>query len=501
MAFGSSERSPLVTMVLNEASQTAQAPPLFNATATSIIQDTRRLIERSRGVQKQITRTVAADAATFATVLLPLAHAENAMAVESHLLVFYKSVSADESLRDASRSAQNLIDDFAVETAMNEDLFRLVDAVFQRKSDEILEPEYRHFLQKRHQEHARNGMGLPAGAQRDRFREIKSRLSELTTGFRKNLAEDNAGIWLTTQELEGVPEGLLSGLEKKGLSGDYDDSDMLRVTFDYPVLIPVLRYARQDETRKRVYIGNENKCEQNVAIFREVILLRDEAARLLGYPNHAAMRIQDKMAKTPETVAKFLLDLQSNLTDGGERELKKLKQLKKAHMEARGEDFDGFYFLWDHPYYNRLMLETEYSVDQQVIKDFFPLQTTISGMLEIFQAIFGLVFTEIVGEARNALTTSGRGDETIWHEDVQIFSVWNSAEEGDDFVGYLYTDLFVRGGKTGGASNFNLVPVLYPWSFFVFSQMLISPAGLHPTRWNTSTSCHSAGMQLRQARP
>lgn len=456
----------VVAMALNNSNLPAPASPpmtapLIAATATSIIQDTIRLIENSRQVQDQLVKTTGPDSATFATVLLPLAHAKNTMATESARLIFYKSVSADEDLRDASRKAQTLLDDFAVETAVNEGLFRLIEAVFRQSSSEILDLEWSHYLQKRFHEHARNGLGLPAGSQCDRFREVKTRISELTSEFRRNLAEDEDGIWLTVSELEGVPIETLARLEKqqKGQSGSEADPTMLFVTFGFPVFIPVLRYANRAETRKRVYIANENKCEKNVDIFREVVILRDEAARLLGYPSHAALRTQDKMTKTPETVEQFLADLQAKLTAGGQREVQKLKALKTAHMEDRGEVPDGCYFLWDHAYYNRLMLEKEYSVDHQTIKDFFPLQTTISGMLEIFQAIFGLVSTEIVGEARNTLSPSGRGADTVWHEDMQIFSVWNSEDEGGDFAGYLYTDLYPRGGKTGGVSNFNLVPV------------------------------------------
>jgi metallopeptidase MepB len=233
----------------------------------------------------------------------------------------------------------------------------------------------------------------------------------------------------------------------------------LRVTFKYPDLYPTLRYAKNSETRRRVYIANENKCNQNVPIFKETVVLCDEAARLLGYPNHAAFSIEDKMAKKPETVDIFLGDLRSRLTAGGQRELEKLKQLKSADLDSLGEPFDGQFFLWDQGFYNRLMLEKEHLVDQQKIAEYFPLQTTIRGMLEIFQHLFGLIFVEITGDERNRLADSGKGSDIVWHEDVQIFSVWDDEEEGSGFVGYLYLDLFPREGKYGHAANFNLSPV------------------------------------------
>jgi len=447
-------------MVPDKLRKPPQAPPVFTGTPTSIVDDTKRLIERSRKVQDQIAGNVQPDTATFANVLLPLAHVENAMTLEAHILGFYKAVSTDSKLRDASSEAQKLLDDFAIETAMHEDLYKLVDAVLKKNED--LDPESYQLLGKEHKDYIRNGLKLPAGPKRDRFKEIKKRLIQLSIGFRKNQIEENGGIWFIPQELEGVPEDVLSGLEK----GKGEHRGMLRLTFKYPDLYPTLRYAKNSETRKRFYIANENKCNQNVPLFKEAMVLRDEAARLLGYPNHAAFCIEDKMAKKPEAVDTFLDDLRSRLAAGGQREIEKLKQLKKVDLDSQGESFDGQYFLWDHGFYNRLMLEKQYSVDQQKIAEYFPLQTTIRGMLEIFQYLFGLVFVDITGDERNKLADSGKGSDIVWHEDVQVFSVWDDDEQGSGFVGYLYLDLFPREGKYGHAANFNLQPVCMIFTFW-----------------------------------
>jgi metallopeptidase MepB len=404
-------------------------------------------------VQDQVAGNVKPDAATFGNVLQPLANVENIIALEGHILGFYKAVSFDSKLRDASREAQKLLDDFAIETAMREDLYKLVDAVLKRKED--LDQESCLLLDKTHKDYIRNGLRLPVGYKRDRFKEVKKRLIQLSIEFRKNQIEEAGGVWFTPQELEGVPEDVLAGLEK----GEGENDGLLRLTFKYPDLIPTLRYAKNSETRKRFYIANENKCKQNVPIFKEVMVLRDEAARLLGYPNHATFRIEDKMAKKPKAVDDFLGDLRSRMVTGGQREIEKLKELKKADLESRGQPFDDHYFFWDHGFYNRLMLEKQYSVDQQKIAEYFPLQTTIRGMLEIFQNLFGLVFVEITGDKRDKLAESGKGSDIVWHEDVQVFSTWDDSEQGSGFLGYLYLDLFPREGKDGHPSNYNLQPV------------------------------------------
>ncbi|THC87473.1 hypothetical protein EYZ11_013081 [Aspergillus tanneri] len=402
-----------------------QQPPTFTATPVSITQDTKYLIERAREGQHQIKRNVQPNTATFINVILPLAHIDNALATKSHILVFHRAVSTNPELRNASIEARNLLDNYNMETMMDDGLFALVDAVFRKNEDLDLE-SYR-LLRKLYMGYVRYGLRLSAGCQRDRFREIQSRLSWIKAEFQRNLVEANsAGIWFTAGELDGLPD-----------------------------LFQTLRYAKHSETRRRIYIANENKCGQNVSLFKEAILLRDEAARLLGYPSHAALRIEDKMAKCPETVNSFLSDLQARLRENGKREVEKLKQLKEADLESRGESFDGRYFLWDHQYYHRMMLEKLYSVNQRKIAEYFPLQSTITGMLRICETLFGLFFSEFTRDERTKLATPG--DALVWHEDVQVFSVWN-ADEDDGFVGYFYMDLFLREGKYANAANFNLIP-------------------------------------------
>ncbi|KAK2732701.1 hypothetical protein FQN57_002491 [Myotisia sp. PD_48] len=437
-----------------------QAPPLFTGTPTSIVADTRRLIELSRNIQDTVVAQVSTDNAKFDTVLLPLAHDENSMALESHILGFYQYVSTDGTLRNASTEAERLMNDFAIESAMREDLYKLVDAVVKRGEPEVasLQPESRRLLEKEHKDYIRNGLGLPAGEQRDRFKEIKKRLSEIGLEFQKNLNEESGGLWFTPKELEGVPEDVLSGLQH-GEKGS-ENEGKLRLTFKYPDLFPTLKYATNPDTRHKVFVANENKCNQNVPLFKEALVLRDEAARLLGYKDHATFRIEDKMAKTPKTVNDFLGDLLSRLKNGGLEEIKRLLAVKQKDAESRTppQKVDGHYYLWDHRFYDRMLLEKEYSLDHQLIAEYFPLQTTIRGMLEIFEQLFGLVFVEIEGEERTKISETGKGSDIVWHDEVQVFSVWNDAGEGNEFVGYLYLDLFPREGKYGHAANFNLQP-------------------------------------------
>jgi metallopeptidase MepB len=454
-----------------------QPPPVFTGTKDSIVAGAQALCDKSKGVVDKLVAEIDPKdtaQATFDKVIRPQIADENDASLTGRILGFYQYVSGDEALRDASTKAEALMDEFGIEQSMREDVFRLVDTVYQAsgleaakaKADEgriddklakelgLDSAESARFLDKERKSYIRNGLGLPAGPKRDRFKEIKKRLSTIQIQFTKNLNEEKGGIWFTKEELDGVPEDVLGGLEK----GTGENEGKLRLTFKYPDLVPTLKFAKNPETRKKVFIGNENKCNENVALFKEAIVLRDEAARLLGYPDHASFRIEDKMAKTPKTVLDFLGDLRSKLTEGGKKETAHLLEMKEADHKARNLPFDGNYYLWDHRFYDRLMVEKEYSIDENAIAEYFPLQTTIRGMLKIFEELFGLVFVELAPEDRARISPTGKAEDISWHEDVIIFSVWDDASEGGEFVGYLYLDLHPRPGKYGHAANFNLSP-------------------------------------------
>lgn len=419
-----------------------------------MVEDTKRLVDKSRSIQDKIVAEVKDKDASFKNIMLPMAYDENTMALEAHIIGFYQAVSTNQELRDASTEAERLLDDFSIESSMREDVYNVVEAAFHK--GENLDPESQRLLEKERKNYIRNGLGIPAGPKRDRFKEIKKRLSEISIVFQKNLNEENQGLWFTPEELSGVSQDVLAGFAK----GEGEHSGKVKMTFKYPDLFPVSKYATNPATRKKIFIANENKLNQNVPLFKEVIVLRDEAARLLGYPNHAAFKIEDKMAKTTKTVDDFLGDLRERLTKGGASEKKTLAALKEKDLKSHGagKTFDGQYYLWDHRYYDRLMLEQDYSLDQEKLAEYFPLQTSIRGMLRIFEQLFGLTFVEVTGSDRASISPSGKGDDIVWHPDVQVFSVWDDEGEGSGFVGYLYLDLHPREGKYGHAANFNLQP-------------------------------------------
>lgn len=135
------------------------------------------------------------------------------------------------------------------------------------------------------------------------------------------------------------------------------------------------------------------------------------------------------MAKTQQAVVDFLNDLHEKLLPLGRKELGRLLELKQTEMNARNEPFDGKINSWDYGYYMRLLEEHEYKIDQNKIKEYFPLENTTRQMLDIYQNVLGLKFT--------------KSKLPVWHADVEAFQVHDSGS--GELVGTFFMDLFPRG--------------------------------------------------------
>lgn len=233
-----------------------QAPPLFTGTKESIVADAKSLCDSTRSLLDKIVADESADKGTFTSVLLPQLLDENEVGLTARILGFYQYVSANEALRGASTEAEKVLDEFSIECNMREDVFKLVEGVYNRKESATdIDPESLHLLEKEYKSYIKNGLGLPTGPKRDRFKEIKKRLSQISIEFQQNLNEENGGIWFTREQLEGVPEDVLNTLEK----GEGENEGKLRLTFKYPDLFPTLKFALNPETRREVFTQSENR--------------------------------------------------------------------------------------------------------------------------------------------------------------------------------------------------------------------------------------------------
>jgi metallopeptidase MepB len=185
-----------------------------------------------------------------------------------------------------------------------------------------------------------------------------------------------------------------------------------------------------------------------VPLFKEVISLRQEKAILVGQPDFMTYKMRgDSILGSPDAVRKLLPRFRERVANIGV--LESLKETKRLDSNAK----DKTLYLWDEPYYKRMWLEKDYSVDHQETAEYFPVWPVVEGMLQIYGEMFGLDFQPVV-------------NADVWHEDVKLFAVWDTAEPGVKFSGYLYVDPFPRSGKFRGGKCCSLkIRCLFPTIF------------------------------------
>lgn len=405
-----------------------QLPLRFPAEPEYLLEQAQKAIDASRQAQDDIVDRIKPEDATFDDVLLPLMHAENIYTNNYFLLRHPKDLTADEKLREANRQVEKLTDKYAVESAMREDVFRLVQAVVDR--GEKLEGERLRCLQKVHRNYLREGLALH-GEEREQFKQVKNRIKEVCLVCRKNFAGERVGMWLTPKQLLGLPPNNLKQLKQ----GEGEHEGSLWLTMKIADYTPAMKFVKDEEIRQKILLTFENKCVSNVEPLKELYCLRDKAARLLGYGNNAELKIGDSFAQSPAFVDDFLDQLQERLTPPGRALLDRLQALKREEL---GMPDCGFYE-WDTSYYTRKLLEQEHSVDEVAVSEYFALGPVVENLFGIFQKLFGISFIKI-----DLTTEVTNGTANLLHEDTSAYQVWDGIEPGKNFLGYLYLDLHPR---------------------------------------------------------
>lgn len=393
------------------------------------------LIERSRAIYDRVA-SVANSEVTYDNVIKILANVERDYATLQAPLEFPQHVATDKTLRDASTEAARQLDDFDVEMSMRKDVFDKIQAFATKGNLEKLEPEAKRYVERLIKVGRRNGLHLPDDV-REEIKRIKKRMSELCITFQRNLNEENTVLEFMEEELTGLPNDFLQSLDKTS-------EGKLKVSLKYPHFFPIVRKAVNEKTRRTIETAYHSRCmAENTPILEELIELRHKQANLLGYPTHVAYITELRMAKTPEAVDKFLKELAVKLGPLWHKERETMLQFKKEECKQQDREFDGCLNYWDCRYYMAMVEEKLYAVDQNQLKEYFPIDTVTKGLLEIYQELLSLKFTEIEnGE--------------VWHPDVRMFRV-NDAADGQ-MLGYFYLDLFPREGKFGHAAVFGLQP-------------------------------------------
>jgi Zn-dependent oligopeptidase len=343
------------------------------------------------------------------------------------------SAETNDQIQKIAQEVSPLLSEFSNDITLNEPLFKRVKAVYDQKSNLDLTIEQSTLLDKKYKGFSRNGANL-SEEKKTRLREIDKQSSKLKLNFGENiLAETNKFEMHLTNEndLTGLPEGAKEAAQQLAES---KDKEGWLITLDYPSYIPFMTYADNRELRKKLAISAGAKAFKGDALDNQnnvlqIVKLRHERANLLGYKTHAHFVLEERMAKTPETVNNFLNELLEKAKPAAQNEFENLEQFAK--------DLDGIDRLekWDGSYYAEKLKQKLFSLDDEQLKPYFQLENVINGAFTIAEHLFDLKFEEI---------------DTIdkYHKDVLTYKV---TDNKGNLVSIFYADFFPRAGKRNGA--------------------------------------------------
>ncbi|MDD4819872.1 MAG: M3 family metallopeptidase [Flavobacteriales bacterium] len=349
--------------------------------------------------------------------------------------VFYNLNSAETSpqMQKLAEEISPLLSEYSSDMLFNKALFDRIDYVYQNQDKENLTVEQKQVLKDTWKGYAEGGAKLSPEGQ-DSLRQISMKLSQLSLKFQSNvLKETNAFRMNITDEkkLEGLPKSAMDAAREEAQSAGEKGWTF---TLKAPSYSAISKYAKDRSLRQKMYMAYNSRCVKggqtdNRAVVEEIVSLRTQLAKLLGYQSYAHMAQEDRMAKKPATVNAFLAELLEKALPAAKRDVQMLADYAKKH--------DGLKKIeaWDHSYYANLLKEEQYSFNDEVLKPYFKLENVIQGVFYVANKLYGLTFTEVY-------------DIPKYHPDVHTFVVRDAQGK---FKAIFYGDYFPRDGKRDGA--------------------------------------------------
>jgi len=371
-----------------------------------------------------------AEPATFANTIAALELVEEALSRVAG--TFYNLAGADSTpAREAlQRDLAPKMSAFASEVTMNARLFQRIETLWQARETLGLSPEEARVLDLTRRGFVRAG-ALLEGAARDRMTAVKERLAVLSTEFTQNLLADERDWFMPLQpeDLEGLPDFVVAtaraAAEERGREGHV-------VTLSRSLIVPFLQFSPRRALREKAYEawtarGANGGATDNRALAAEILKLREERARLLGYDSFAAYKLETEMAKTPDRVRDLLMRVWEPARDKAMEDA----GILTAMMHEDG--VNGALEAWDWRYYAEKRRARDHAIDEAALKPYLSLDAMIEAAFDCAARLFGLAFRPL--------------DVPLYHPDARAWEVTREGRHMAVFVG----DYFARASKRSGA--------------------------------------------------
>ncbi|WII95044.1 M3 family metallopeptidase [Moraxella haemolytica] len=394
------------------------------------------VIEYNTNVVKALTTQ---KSITWQNFYAPLEDAQNKLERVWSTISQLHSLKNSEALREVYGDAQKSLTEFYTWFGMHRPLYDAFNQLKQGKEYASYSKAQKKAIDNALLDFRLSGVALE-GEDAKRYTEISTRLSELSTDFSNNVLDSEMGFEIVIedkQKLQGLSDIALASAKKsaesKGLLG-------YRFGLDYPSYAAIVTYADDRKLRQQMFEAYRTRASDqgpnagkwdNTAIMNELVQLRLERAKLLGFESHAEYSLANKMAESPAQVLDFLGDLLSQTHSKSKAEIQELEEYAKDKELLSKTDK---LMPWDLSYLTEKFKQERYDIDKEMLRAYFPVDKVLSGMFELTNRLFGLTVRE-------------RKDVPVLHPGVRFFELFKEGKH----IASFYLDLFARENKRSGA--------------------------------------------------
>ena len=393
--------------------------PTGSAADESFLKECRGHIEAAKGERDKLLavkdkRTIENTFETFNELSRDLSNA-GAMAG------LFQNVSPDAKVRDAARTCESELSAFASELLLDRRVFDALNIVDVQKAD----ANTQRFAMVTLREYKRAGVALD-DTKRARIKQLNDEETKLGQEITKNIAED-------TRFIEVTDAKRLGGMPKDWVDAHKPENGVIKISTDYPDYIPFITYADDDALRKELYVKFRSRGDkQNEELLKKLFVLRAEKAKLLGFKDWADYQSDDKMLKGGKAAQAFIDRIVKLAQPRAKKDYDELlAQLKKIDPKATAVGD------WQKAYLENKVKKEKYSVDSELVRQYFPFDKSLAGLLDITSIMYDVQYVPVK-------------DAPVWHSDVLAYDVMRK----DQKLGRIYLDLHPRADKYKHAAQF-----------------------------------------------
>ncbi|RUM46629.1 MAG: M3 family peptidase [Hydrogenothermus sp.] len=397
--------------------------PEFTITEENIDQQKEKVLKKIEENRKLLEELLKIENKTYQNFVKPYQDMQVELGILFSPISHLNYVNNSEKTQKAYTELLPVLTQYQTELGQDEELYKAVKEVYE-KEKYTLNQEQRKVLEDMITDFELAGVGLEK-EKREKLKEININLSQLNNEYAQNLLNATNAYEMIIEDFEDVKELPQSDLESAKI--EKDGKTVYRFTLQQPSYIAYMTYGSNRQKREELYKAYTTRAPENDKVLEEILALRYEKAKMLGFKNYAELSLKKKMAQSPEEVISFLRELARKSKPQAEREYEELNQFAKKlglNDDVRAYDF---------AYYSEKLKKEKFNVSDELYKPYFEKEATIEGLFNFLNKLFKLEFEKV--------------NVPVWHPSVNVYHIYRKGK----LIGRLYMDLEARKGKRDGA--------------------------------------------------